>query len=252
MKIKVLAVLMVAVFALSGCTGLLTAGKGIIKNEKTEEKTGSIQAEGTVEEKEIMNSKVSDLLEGMDRDARREVNIFLSNFSEAYYNPGSGVYASEAEEKIAFAFTHAKINADSMIFYEGSNMGISATDTDAILYRFFGSTVPHETPSGSREWTYRDGKFLMQAASGESYLYFSIATAMTKRSDGNYDVSFTIHSDSSALGGGVITNKNVYALSEQEAGAYPIEGEGTAVLKPKQHNGKASYELVSYTISYNG
>ncbi len=190
-------------------------------------------------------------LKTMTAEQRREVNLFLSNFSEAYYNPNGGYYGEE-EAKISFAHIHAGINLGDVTLFDGEYMGISADKVDEILTRFFGSSVPHRTPENGKYWFYDDGKFMMPAASGESYADFSIATEMRARADGNFDVSFNIYADPTVTGGDIISDKSVYSLTDAEAAAkYHFQGSGTAVLKPKTHNGSDTYELVSYSPVYS-
>ncbi|MBR1970679.1 MAG: hypothetical protein IKA17_10050 [Clostridia bacterium] len=180
------------------------------------------------------------LLEKMSQSEKTEVNKFLSNFSEAFY----GRYYSGAEAKIHFAFIHSLINSDSStIKYEDMEMGISASETDTILNRFFGSTIPHKTPDGSKDITYKNGYFMMPAASGESYAYFSVASDMQKRSDGNFLVKFSVFFDAENAQDML---QSWYSLSYDEAVSnpqYSHEYNGEAILKQKG----STYEIVSYT-----
>ena len=89
------------------------------------------------------------------------------------------------------------------------------------------------------------------AADGESYPCFSISTSMIPNGNGTYTVDFTIFSDPSVTGGDIITNKSVYSLSpESAARQYDYYSSGTAVIKPKMHNGSNTYELVSYSVNH--
>ena len=195
------------------------------------------------------NTSGYDVLPSMSAAEKREINIFLSNFSEAFYDPDDSYYTNPDEQKISFAYIHAKLNSPKKILWEGSYYGISAENVDAILYRFFGETVPHKTPSGSKWWKYQNGKFLMPAADGESYPDFSIATNMLVNADGTYTVAFNVYSDDSVTGGDRLTDKTVYSLTDAEAAKkYTLTGYGTAVVKAKVYNGANTYELVSYEV----
>ncbi len=252
MKIKMVIVSVLVVILFTACVNV-----NINLPEKQQLQESAVPQNETVEIEEVQSAlqsapqqavvnEAENLLLNMDSAARREVNIFLSNFSEAYYEPNSG-YCSLEEEKIGFAYTHSFLNSPSLTFYEGDYMGMTAANVDAILNRFFGNSVPHETPKNSKEWFYENGKFLMRAASGEFYGYFSTATNMTKRADGNYDVAFNIYADYSEEG---IESKSVYKLTDSEAtAAYDYCGSGQAVLKAKVHNGSNTYELVSYSVN---
>lgn len=198
----------------------------------------------------VDRSNVS-LTSGMAVSDYRELNLFLSNFSEAYYDPDDSYYTNSDEQKIMFAYLHAIINYNSMRFSEGAYYGISASNVDTILYRFFGKTVPHRTPSGSKVWKYKNGKFLIPAADGESYGNFSLATGMYPNGNGTYRVTFNIYCDDTVCCGNIIEDKTLYSLTPDTV--YPkcsYIGYGTAIVKPKTHNGSNTYELVDYTVKY--
>lgn len=259
MKFSITMALALSMILLTSCTNISVTLPGsqvsnvvskqndIPENNKVAEPSGHQNTQQAAAE-----SKTDwNILSEMDSPALREVNIFLSNFSETYYDPSSGSFG-DAEGKIQFAYLHALINSYSLTFYENGYMGISATDVNSILKRFFGSTVPRETPRNSQYWTYENGNFIMPAASGESYADFSIATKMIKRPDGNFDVTFNIYADPSAYGGNSIIDKTIYSLTDSEVDAkYKYRGSGNAILKAKVHNGRNTYELVSYTVEYN-
>lgn len=257
MRSKLLVILMITSLLFSGCKSILVKTDNEKMVEETAlatEETVDVEGQPTIEPEEEPEKKTKEepgdfdknVLLDMSPEQRREVNIFLSNFSEAFYEPNQGYY-SEAEAKISFAYIHSLINGYNTTFYEDNYMGISAKDVDNVLVRFFGSSVSHQTPPNSVCWIYKDGKFLMPAASGESYPYFSIATEMKKRPDGDFDVKFNIYSDPSITGGDMITDKTVYSLSNQDAASrYEQKGHGNAVLKSKVYNGSDTYEVVSY------
>ena len=158
-------------------------------------------------------------------------------------------FYGEDEEKINFAYIHAMINKNKPTFIEGNYMGLLATDVDEILNKFFGSTVPHETPSGNKYWFYQDGKFLMPAAFGDSYGQFSIAYNMLENSDGTYTIYFDVYSDTSVSGGDVLNDNSVYSLTSDEAkNKYNPVGTGHTVVKTKVYEGKDTYEIISYNV----
>lgn len=188
---------------------------------------------------------VVNLLETMGQGDKTELNKFLSNFCEAFY--GLNHYA-EAEERIHFAFTHSRLNRkSSTVKYENDEMGISAEEVDTILNRFFGNSIPHETPAESQYFVYKNGYFMMPAADGETNAYFSIATDMREHADGNYMVKFsTFYDNENAFD----TLQSWYSLTYDEVmsnSQYIHEYDGEAILKAK--NG--TYEVVSYKVYEN-
>lgn len=255
MKHKLVVFLLIAILLCTSCTRI---SNHVFENQKMEIEKPKIEGE-TFEEKieqaekkepQKESSADGNLLSEKDSAQVREINLFLSNFSETFYDPDSEFFGEE-EGKIYFAYLHALINSESLIFGKDEYFGIKAEDVDRILIRFFGSSVPHETPKNSRYWIYEDGAFFMPAASGESYGDFSIATEMTQRKDGNFDVSFNIYHDPTVFGGDVISDQSVYSLSASEAEKkHDYIGSGKAVLKEKTYNGENTYELVSYEVNY--
>jgi len=239
MKKRVFALLFVFVIVMTSCTYVKKSS--LPQNDKKDAVTQK-------EESNTVPETPQDILPNMSAEESREINIFLSNFSEAYYVPEPGFYSPE-EALISFAFIHCKINSPDKIFYEEDYMGITATNVDAVLNRFFGKTVEHKTPKDNQQWIYKDGKFLTLAADGESYGTFSIATEVRLIESGNYEVYFNVYNDPEIGGGDVITDKKIYSLKDTQAGEkYDLTGHGSAVLKPKKYNGKDTYELVSYTV----
>ena len=208
-----------------------------LEESKTEAETPNYEIPAPPKNNTATNMEI---LSTMSSEERREVNIFLSNFSEAYYNPSNGT--GTAAEKISFAFIHALINSNNMIIYDDSMMGISAANVDSLLVRFFGSSVPH---ANAGEWIYRNGYFLCTAGWGESYAFFTVANSVVSLGNGTYEVGFyKFYYDTPE---GVVTDKSVYYLSASDAlGMYRKVGQGRAVLRSKEYNGKKTYELVSY------
>ncbi len=249
MKKKILAGFLAAlsVFVFAACekdveepeeTG---AGSGISladvfqKNETKEEKKQEVQEES------------ADLLPQKSADEVRALNIFLSNFAETFYFRGEMSNADD-ERKINFAYTHLLINAPSRL---AGNV-VSAAEVDAVLIKYFGSTVPHKTPKDSRMWKYEDGNFLAKIPGGDSYGDFAIATGLKKLPDGNFEASFHVYTHPDAYGGNIVSDPTLYSLTDSEAAAsYQRAAQGTAVLKEKVYDGKETYELVSYDVTYN-
>ncbi|MBQ4528661.1 MAG: hypothetical protein II998_11395 [Clostridia bacterium] len=196
------------------------------------------------------------ILDTMSAPEKREVNIFLSNFSEAFYDPNNDYYTSFEEQKLSFAEIHLSLNSWNEVSYDYSNnygyVVISAESVDRVLNRFFGSTIPHETPANSELWFYNNGKFYRPASSGESYTRFTIANSMYVNENGTYKVNFDIYYDSSLGGGAVLDDKTVYSLTPSQASLkYDYIGSGTAIVKPKVYNNSNTYELVDYNVVYD-
>lgn len=209
-------------------------------NKITEEKPDDrVSSQPVISEHEDVN-----LLGSMSQGERTEVNQFLSNFSEAFY----GLWYSETEDKVRFAYKHICINGDpSCIKYEAGGIRVPATEIDRVLKRFFGSSVPHKTPEASQTVAYRDGCFIIEDGDGESNAYFTVATDMREHSGGNYVVKFSVFHDDYHTHE---TLQSWYSLTYDEVKSNPgynHKYDGEAVVKPKGN----TYELVSYKTYSN-
>ncbi len=192
-----------------------------------------------------------DVLQSMSNARRREVNVFLSNFSEAFLEFFDPVEYVSDGDLISFAFTHNSINSSKKTVYDGDYMGISAENADITLKRFFGRTVSHESAvsSNGQKWTYKDGMFITPAADGESHAYFSIATDMRDNGNGTYTVQFNSYFDDEHTHDGPQKEWYTYSVSQADSRC-TLKYKGEAIVKPKKHNGSDTYELVSY-FTYN-
>lgn len=245
--LKMLMAMALTVFLLGGCIVIPVEKKGAIPDKEAEPKkedenvaTVEVVPEKKTESEVVQKAELVDELSG---DERYELNIFLSNLSEAMYDPVNGYYYTE-EAMISFVYIHALINSPSKLYYEDGYMGISQDYADTTLKRFFGKTISPVDLRDAKDWFYDGEYYLRSGASGEFYGYFSIVTSVEELPSGEYNVSFNIYSDDSDY---TITNKSVYGLKNAEAAAsYNYCGSGTAVLKKKTVNGKKTYEVVSY------
>lgn len=239
MKLRFMIVLAAYMLLLTSCA--------IVSTELPESQLPDVQ----LNQNSTKSETDENLFSEVDSSVAQEVNLFLTGFCEVFYDPNLGFFG-DAEGKINFAYMHASIISDSLTFYKDGYTCISAENVDSILERFFGSSVPHETPKDSIYWTFKGGNFIMAANPGKPYPNFSILTGMTRRQDGNFDVTFNIYSDPSLSAGDIISDKTIYSLTDSEAASkYEYAGYGRAVLKEKVYNGQNTYELISYDVYYN-
>lgn len=208
-------------------------------NEQNEIHQGTEVTQGTKEN--ISDNIVTDMSEAEKRD----LNIFFSNFSEAffdYYKPDEALL-DHNYFLIGFAFTHNLINNSEKIIWQDEKMGILAADVNKTLERFLGVSVPLESCATTRgyEWVYEDNAFWSPAASGESYDYFSVVTDMKAVGDGTY----IAHYNKYYAGYDGLT-KDHYTYSIEKANnecefVYQV----TAHIRPKVYNNKNTYEVIS-------
>jgi len=220
----------------------------IIQPEKTEnsENKKESQNEETENPKSENETKISlNVLNDMSDSQRKEVNTFLSNFSEAHYKKN---YSDSNEDKINFVYKHVMINTSGdEIIYDNGITKISESTVDRILNRFFGESIPHKTPSNATTWEYSDGFFQMPSADGESVAYFSVATNMIDNGNNSYTVDFKVYFNENGPHDPI--PKECYTYTAEKAGKnYSYVYSGTATVKPKTVNGSETYEIISYSI----
>ena len=151
------------------------------------------EAETTTEINTIAPTEPAQMLD--DPDVQYRINIFLSNFSEQYFDS----YPADDFAMLHFAYLYNKINARENITSENYDYCISADIVDETTNRFFGKTVARQTLSHTDEWgfehifEYRDGKYCTPAADGEIYNSFSVVSKMTQLESGTYLVYFDVY-----------------------------------------------------------
>lgn len=183
-------------------------------------------------------------------DVQYKINVFLSNFAEAYFN----TYPTTKYRMLSFAYTHAMLNQDGEIKYTSGEAYMSEDDINSVLYKYFGISYSKngapETyylePQYTGAYIRYDGKnYYYPVAAGESYSNLAIATEMTRNSDGTYNVKFDMYTlvdlweDDPA---------NYYKYSAYQAGSSTkLEYCYTGFARVKDYtrsNGKQSYQLI--------
>lgn len=204
-------------------------------------------------------------LRRLSSDEQREINIFLSNFSEVWfheadlytfethYEPFETADAEDAE-LIRLVFRHLLVNGFSVFGQtsDGSEVYLSLSKINSYAQRFFGRNVslegfslPGFRVSGDRVY--------MTYGVGDTYNHMTVAEEMWLQADGTYVVKFRIYAAGTAYGAGpgAIGDSSIYYLTPEKARNDPgvtYYRSGIAVVKPYQHNGRASYQLVAYRL----
>jgi len=189
------------------------------------------------------NSTATNLLLSYNATQKYNLNIFLSNFSEAYleYYDHNNV---DPAKMISFAFVHDIINNNSAIKWDiggsnGSRMGIAASRVNTTLDRYFGISISHKSIG---HWQYDGSTYWTGASSGEGYGFFSVALSLEDRKDGTYTVKFNNYTFGQ---GNETVPKKYYGYSDSDAKSDSLctyRNSGTAIVKPKGD----SWQLLYY------
>lgn len=191
---------------------------------------------------EYKNAKEpQDIYGTLNPEQIKDLNVFLSNFSEAHFNSYDCDYV-DYDKMISFAFIHNLINNNSMIKWSGSNMGISADQVSTTLNRYFGIDVPRQSTS---IWWYDGSSYWKGGASGEGYATFSLSNSLYDFKDGTYGVGF--NSYYVGYGNDIISDNKYYWYSDSDAyNDYDcnFSNSGFAIIKPAVYNGKNTWQLL--------
>lgn len=228
----------------------------------------------------VISSEIGETLV-LSQDEQYGINIFLSNFSEQWFNE-SYVWDEQNDDYVLvtdkfesknadtmqlvdFACLYAKINMSETEFiqYNGySYEGVSINTVNSLTQRFFGQTVNLEDIRVGEFNEYIgyttvviDDKVCRPAADGKTYNNMAVAEQVYDLHDGTLQVNFIIYSISDeeiAPIASTIQDKSVYYFTPEQANAnssFKYHLSGTAVIEPyTSSDGKESYQLISYEV----
>ncbi|HBF35080.1 TPA: hypothetical protein DDW35_11020, partial [Candidatus Sumerlaeota bacterium] len=131
----------------------------------------------------------------LDVDATKKLNIFFSNFSEAYLKPfEAGKLTDDA--LIEFGIKHNLINYPK-VFHANQ---LAEEEVNKACKKYFG-TVP-KAHHAVGEYAYTNGRYTVQPASGEAFTFSQIAE-LTDNGDGTYNAKVNDYTASSGFTGDV-------------------------------------------------
>ena len=182
----------------------------------------------------------ANLITGFNKNQRRKINIFLSNFAEQ----GFACYPADDAELLNFVYIYCKINRNKALLSNTESYYVTQATVDDILTRFFGKTVNPGTDYKvySSELTYQDGNYYWPLADGVMYDYVAIATDMRKNANGTYTVQFDIYEafEVSSL------KDCSYMSTAEAAGNSKMHKIASGQAVVKDYAPKDSYQIISY------
>jgi len=173
----------------------------------------------------------------------KDMNIFFSNFSEAFFRE----YTEKTtdEEIVLFAMCHNRVNYYDRWSYEDSYEVIDATHISNTIDRFFDIKIQFKS---TNNYEFKNNKFYVPAASGEQYLGFSQVESIMKNGDilvvrlidFQYDNSDDLHGDFDKKAYEPMKNWSANLSKRCTRG-----DTATAAVKTANINGKNTYQLLS-------
>ncbi len=179
----------------------------------------------------------------LDRDEKKRVNIFLSNFSECFYNHFDNNNIQE-RELIKFAVSHNYKNNEEL-FVKGDDeytIQISKEYIERSIKKYFGiSSVKHQNVDDYT--TYKDGYYYIPLATGEVIPFIQI------------NKMFDLGSNEYIAYGDVYVNANYYSgdpydpieyWNSEQKSEVEISGNVEAIFKEVNDVDGKRYILLKY------
>lgn len=207
----------------------------------------------------------------MNADQQYEANIFLSNFSEQHSFEGNPDFNVESarfsilDQLVRFAYLYCKLNRHAAIgiAWEGESAyyTLSLSEANNVFSRFFGFTITEEDAAlfgpyvrGYYRAFYDKGTFYFTASDGEAYNRFTVVRRVEDLGDGSFRLLFDIYKlDINEYHKSDAVDSSYYAMSDTEAlanGSLTWANSGVAIVRPYSYNGRATYQLVRYTVDH--
>lgn len=195
----------------------------------------------------------------MDKNTQYQVNVFLSNFSEQGFKDFD-LQQMEYDRMIAFIRIYCKVNQQDLVQPHGGEELVARADVDALLNRFFG--LKYNPAEGEEFWPlysdyfyYYQDDYHFKAADGESYNKFTVVYGLTFNADGTYTADFQVYEVGLEEYWNVpgVDSAYYYMTTEEVSDMVwaervtPIQS-GTAILRPYDYNGRATYQLLKYEV----
>jgi len=177
----------------------------------------------------------------MEKALKDKLDIFFSNFSEAYVAPFENGNISD-DSLISFAIHHIWINNSGWVEMKEHNGYIKDSYIDTTTYRYFGKKVSvHKSVQG---YPYENGCYRFPLASGEAYVFSQINKLYDLGND-FYKAEISIYVASSSFTGDIHGTMDQWMRTE---GANPpsLDKKMTAKIKKVNEDGKERYILISY------
>jgi hypothetical protein len=187
------------------------------------------------------NKEISRFTISLSDEEHRKINIFFSNFSEAYFADYD--YKNfDLKRLINFAYIHNKINNYSNIEVDGNDMYISAEHVEKTINKYFGIIIDHRSAGG---FVYRDGNYYTPGADGENYNYFSQVNTFIDNEDGTYSAEISIYMLEDVDDG---VDSIYYEPKKVWENTHPYQyvQDAEALIKPAVADGKSTYQLLKY------
>ena len=219
-----------------------TTGERHTENEKFTEYSVTEPEETVPETQE--NDGEGGYLENLSAEEIELLNLFLSNFSELYYE---NIDNGNAEDMINFVVVNTKVNYKENILVDTSDGHYTEYISEEYMAkridRYFGVSIE---PVSTEICTYENGRYYPEMSEGERFLNnFTKVISATQNPDGTVTVNYDVYGCDIEFG---LPPERYYkgvGSANLDSGC-TYRYSGTAVLEPVYlGEGYANYHLIS-------
>lgn len=207
------------------------------ESDKQEQKTSAakdtvqIKKENTAAGKEVTLSAAE----------QKKLNIFFSNFSEAYLAPFTAGNISD-DELIKFGVLHNFINNRKDFQKSGDYLMVTFDAVSKAIEKYFGK--PFKAHKPTKDFKYKGGYYFIQDADGEAFTFSQVAS-MSDAGGDKYTALVNVYTASSGWTGDANGNPKTWGADGEEKPE--LTGKFKATFsKTKGENGEEVFKLIDY------
>jgi len=171
----------------------------------------------------------------------KKLNVFFSNFSEAYLAPFTAGNISD-EELIKFGVLHNFINNRKQFQKSGEYVMVTFDAVSKSIEKYFGKTFKNHKPTD--DFKYKGGYYFIQDADGEAFTFSQVGSVSDIGGD-KYVAMVNVYSASSGWTGDVNGSPKTWVSDGDEAPELTRKFKAT-FSKKNGEKGEEVYNLIEY------
>jgi len=221
---------------------MYSCSKEQVKQEPKQEPKQELQTgttEGTVQPKKEISA--AGKVVTLSSAEHKKLNIFFSNFSEAYIEPFTEGNIPD-EELIKFGVLHNFKNNFKLFENMGDELKIKAGAISKSIEKYFGKTF--SAHKSTKDYRYKGGYYFIPNADGEAYTFSQVASISDAGGD-KYTALINVYTASSGWTGDEHANPKTWGEDGEEKPE--LTGKFKATFsKTSDKNGETVYKLIDY------
>lgn len=230
------------VFLLSIVTLFMySCGKETAKQEPKQE-TKTTTANDTVQPKKEISAAGKEV--SLSAAEQKKLNIFFSNFSEAYLEPFTEGNIQD-EELIKFGVLHNFKNNFKLFENSGNELKIKSDAISKSIEKYFGKTF--SAHKSTKDYKFKGGYYYIPNADGEAYTFSQVASVSDAGGD-KFTALINVYTASSGWTGDEHASPKTWGEDGEDYEGKPelTEKFKAAFSKTTGSNGETVYKLIDY------